>query len=169
MKNKISQSSFFSLLLTAIIFFSFTTIADRPNFSGEWLLNETKSELGEMGGRAARSFKVEQKENAITITRTTPGFGGGDPVTTTMTLTYDGKVTESEGFGGSIRKSTSKWSDDGQTLTVSSNMTFERDGQSMEIKGTETWTMTKDGLLSVVTFSSSPRGEFTTKAVYDKK
>jgi len=165
---KISRRKLLGLLLPSLILFSFIAVAQKPNFSGDWKLNEAKSELGEMGGRVALSFKVDQKENAITITRTTPGFGGGDPMTTTMTLTYDGKVTETEGFGGAIRKSTAKWSDDGQTLTVNSIMNLERDGQTMEIKGNETWTLTKDGLLSVVTLSSSPRGEFTAKAVYNK-
>lgn len=168
MKMKISRRKLFSLLLPTVMLFSFTSNAQKPNFAGDWKLNESKSELGEMGGRAALTFKVDQKENEITITRTTPGFGGGDPMTTSMTLSYDGKVTESEGFGGSKRKSTAKWSDDGKSLVVNSIMNFERDGQSMEIKGTETWSLTSEGLLSVVNFSSSPRGEFTTKAVYNK-
>ena len=158
----------FSFLMPAILLVSFTTVVDRVNFSGDWKLDESKSELGEFGGRVARSLKTEQKENEITITRTTPGFNGGDPVTTTVTLTYDGKVTESEGFGGSKRKSTAKWSEDGQTLTVNNTIVFERDGQTNEFKSTETWTMTKDGSLSVVTHSNSPRGESTTKAIYKK-
>jgi hypothetical protein len=168
MKKFFPSVTFFSLLLSAVFLFSFNTIAVRTNFSGDWRLDESKSELGEFGGRVARSVKADQKENDITVTRTTPGFNGGDPVTTTLTLTYDGKVTESEGFGGSKRKSTAKWSDDGLTLTISNIMTFERDGQTSEFKSTETWTLTKEGLLSIVTQSSSPRGEFTTKAVYSK-
>ena len=157
--------TFYSLLIPVVFLLSFTKITDRPNFSGDWKLDESKSELGDFGGRVARSLKVEQKDNAITITRTTPGFNGGDPVTSSVTLSYDGKVTDSEGFGGSKRKSTAKWSDDGSTLTVDNTITFERDGQTNEFKSTETWT-TKDGLLSVVTHSNSPRGESTTKAIY---
>ena len=142
--------------------------AQRASFSGEWKLDASKSELGEFGGRAAISIKAEQKEDAITVTKTTPGFNGGEPITTTVTLTYDGKVVESEGFGGAKRKSTAKWSEDGKTLTVSSNMVLERDGQSFEIKSTENWTLAKDGWLSIVTNSTSPRGEMTIKAVYTK-
>jgi hypothetical protein len=163
--KKLFGKTFYSLLIPAVLLLSFTKIADRPNFSGDWKLDESKSELGDFGGRVARSLKVEQKDNAITITRTTPGFNGGDPVTTSVTLSYDGKVTESEGFGGSKRKSTAKWSDDGSTLTVNNTTSFERDGQTSEFKSTETWTV-KDGLLSVVTHSNSPRGESTTKAIY---
>ena len=153
--------------MPAAFLFSFV-IVDRANFSGEWKLDESKSELGDFGGRVARTLKADQTENSITISRTTPGFNGGDPITTTITLSYDGKVTETEGFGGSKRKSSAKWSDDGNTLTISNTIIFERDGQTNEFKSTEVWTTTKDGNLSVVTNSSSPRGETTTKAVYTK-
>lgn len=167
--KKLSLSNFcYALLIPCFLLFSFTTVNYRSNFSGEWKLDESKSELGNAAGRVARSLKAEQKDNDITISRTTPGFNGGDPVTTTYTVTYDGKVTESEGFGGSKRKSTAKWSDDGLTLTINSAMTFERDGQTMEFKSVETWSLTSDGLLSVVTQNSSSRGESTTKAVYTK-
>ncbi|MEO6230281.1 MAG: hypothetical protein ABJB11_20665 [Ferruginibacter sp.] len=80
----------------------------------------------------ARSLKSQQKEDAITVTRVTQGFNGGDPVTSTVTLTYDGKVVESEGFGGSKRKSTARWSDDGKTMVINNIINFERDGQSFE-------------------------------------
>jgi hypothetical protein len=168
MKKILLSNICYALLIPCFLLFSFTTVNNRANFSGDWKLDESKSELGNAAGRTARSLKAEQKDNDITISRTTPGFNGGDPVTTTYTVTYDGKVTESEGFGGSKRKSTAKWSDDGLTLTINSVMTFERDGQAMEFKSNETWTLTKEGLLSVVTQSSSPRGESTTKAVYNK-
>ena len=168
MKKLFFGKTIFTLLIPAVVLFSFTTVVDRVNFSGDWKLDESKSELGDFGGRVARSIKADQKDNVITIERTTPGFNGGDPVTTTVTLTYDGKVTESEGFGGSKRKSTASWSADGSTLTVNNTTTFERDGQTNEFKSTETWTVTKDGFLSVVTYSNSPRGESTTKAVYTK-
>jgi hypothetical protein len=168
MKKFFLSNFCYVLLIPCLLLFSFTTVNYRANFSGDWKLDESKSELGNAAGRVARSLKAEQKDNDITISRTTPGFNGGDPVTTTNTVTFDGKVTESEGFGGSKRKSTGKWSDDGLTLTINSVMTFERDGQTMEFKSVETWSLTSDGLLSVVTQTTSSRGESTTKAVYSK-
>ncbi len=108
-------------------------MAERANFSGDWKLNESKSELNDFAGFVARSLKVEQKDNAITITRTTPGFNGGDPVTTTLTLSYDGKITESEGFGGSKRKTTAKWSDDNSALIVSNTIKFEEMEKPMNL------------------------------------
>ncbi|MDF2191261.1 hypothetical protein [Paraflavitalea sp. CAU 1676] len=163
--KKLIGKAIYSLLIPAAVLLSFTTIRDRANFSGDWKLNESKSELGEFGGFVARTLKVEQKDNAITITRTIPGFNGGDPVTSTLTVSYDGKITETEGFGGSKRKTTAKWSGDGSALTVDNTIKFDMDGQTNEFKSTETWTI-KDGTLSIVTYTNSPRGETTTKAFY---
>lgn len=169
MKAIISRSFLATAVTAAVVTFSsFTATAQKANFAGDWKLDESKSELGEFGGRAARALKAVQNDGDITISRTTPGFGGGDPMTTTVTLTFDGKEVESEGFGGSKRKSTAKWSEDGKSLTINTTMIFDRDGQTMEFKSTEVWTLTADGLLSVATTSSSPRGDSSTKAVYTK-
>jgi len=157
----------FSLLAPAAVLASFTYLPDHSNFSGDWKLNEGKSDLGQNGARfTATAIKVEQKGDAITVSRTRPGFNGGDPTTTTLTYTFDGKETESTGFGNSKMKSTAKWTDD-QTMVINTTTTFERDGQTSEFKSTETWTL-KDGSLSVNSVLSSPRGESTVKAVYDK-
>ena len=155
------------LLLAPALLSSFIPFTEMANFAGEWKLNEGKSELGEFGGRfAARSIKVEQKEDAITISKTAPGFNGEEN-TTTETLKFDGKESETTVFGNSKKKSTLKWSDDSQSFIISYSIMFERNGQTTELKGTETWSL-KDGALSLVTVSSSPRGENTTKAVYTK-
>jgi len=168
MKPIFFRKLLYTLLIPAAMLFSFTTIVNKANFSGDWKLDESKSDLGNYSGFAARTLKVEQKDSTITISRTTAGFNGGEPVTRTSTLSYDGKVTETEGFAGSKIKSTCKWSDDSETLTINSNFAFERNGQSNEFRITETWTITKDGLLSLVTNSSSPNGDVTTKAIYSK-
>jgi hypothetical protein len=155
------------LAFAMVVFCSFSSNAQRASFAGDWKLDEAKSELGEFGGFAAISIKAEQKDNDITITRVTPGFNGGDPMTSTLTLPYDGKVVESEGFAGSKRQSSAKWSEDGKTLTINTTMKFERDGESFEFKSTENWTIS-GGLLSIATNSTSPRGDSSTKAVYGK-
>ncbi|MEI9909093.1 MAG: hypothetical protein WDO71_05150 [Bacteroidota bacterium] len=168
MNISIFKKSMVSILIAAFLF-SFTTIADKANFSGNWSLNEGKSELGDFGRFVPRKIKAEQKEEGITISKTATSFNG-DEVTTTETLTFDGKTSESVVFGGSKKKSVAKWSDDGKTLTISYNIAFERDGQTFEISGTETWSIASDGKsLSVQNSSTSPQGERTTKALYDKE
>lgn len=155
------------LLIIPALMLSFTCLPDKANFTGEWKLNEEKSEFGDFGSRfAAKTIKVEQKAESITISKTAASFNGGDN-TTTETLTFDGKESETTVFGNAKKKSVAKWSDDGQTMTVTYSIAMERNGQAMEFKGTETWSL-KDGMLSLVTVSSSPRGENTTKAMYAK-
>ena len=168
MKKQFLNIPLLSTLFIALVSFSSFTIGfDKANFSGDWKLNESKSDLGEFGGRiAATAIKVEQQSDAITITRTTPGFDGGDPMTNTIKVSFDGKVTESTVFGNSVRKTTAKWSDD-QTLVVDNVMNLEFNGETMVIKSVETWTL-KDGTLTIVIASSSPRGETTIKTVYTK-
>jgi hypothetical protein len=165
---KTLSAKLLTFLIAPIIILSFTAMPDRASLAGEWKLNEGKSELGEFGGRfAARTIKVEQTANAITISKTAPSFGGED-ATTTETLSFDGKEAESTVFGNSKKKSVAKWSDDGQALTISYTIAFERDGQTGEITGKEAWSLAKDGSLSLITVSTSPFGDMTTKAVYDK-
>ena len=167
--------SFAKKLLAALIvsaaLVSFSTKADRANFSGGWALNEGKSDFGERGARfATKAIKVEQKGDAITITKTSPSFQGGDDVTTTETLGFDGKEVQSEGFGGSVRKSALKWATDEQSFSISSTTTGERNGQSFTFTGTDSWTLGDGGKsLLVTSVRTTQQGEVTTKAAYDKQ
>jgi hypothetical protein len=157
------------LLLTPAFLFAFTTKVNKTNFSGDWKLNESKSDLGQFGRFAVKSIKADQKDESISISRTQASFNGDD-MTTTETLSFDGKETETTIFENSKRKSTAKWSDDGKNLTVNYALLLDFNGQTTEIKGTETWTLSDDGKnLTVNINSSSPQGEFSWKAVYDKQ
>jgi hypothetical protein len=157
------------LLIAPALLFAFCIAPERVDLSGTWNLNESKSELGTFARFATRKIKVEQKGDALTISKTSPSRSGDD-VTTTETLTYDGKESESTVFGSSKKKSTAKWSDDGKSFIVTYTIALERNGETNNITGTETWTLHSDGKsLSLQTVSASPQGERTTKAVYDKE
>ena len=170
--NTISVKRLLPLLVATVFLLSFTYKPAPINFSGSWKLNEGKSELGDFGARtAAKRIKIEQKDNAITIDRVVTNRDG-EETTRTETLTFDGKATESAGgFGNSKRKSTAKWSADGSTLIISYTITFDRDGQTNEFTGTESWTESSDGkTITLKTQSSRPGGgDTSTTAVYDKQ
>jgi hypothetical protein len=173
MKRYISQR-FLALLVAPALLLSFAVMPEKSKFEGSWKLNESKSELGDFGGRfAPRKIKVEQKDNAITIAKTTPGFNGGEDVVRTETLTYDGKTIESTstgGFGNSKRKASIKWSADEKSFVITQNTVFDGQNGTVEISGTETWTLAADGkTLTAETHNTSPQGEYTMKAVYDKE
>jgi len=155
-------------LIAPAIFLSFTSLPDKANFSGEWKLNEGKSDLGQFAAFAPRKIKVEQKADSITITKTAPSFNGDD-VTITETLPFDGKEMESTIFGNSKRKASAKWSDDGQTFTITYNLMLDFNGQTTEIKGTEVWVLADGGKTLVSqNNSSSSFGDIQAKGVYEK-
>lgn len=156
-------AGFICLSSTAAVLFA------HADLSGEWKLNEQKSELGQFGGRmAARKLKVSSQVDTISIDRTsvTPN---GEERTVSEKLTFDGKETETTVFGNNKRKSTAKWAADGQSLNINSVMVFDRNGEQMEIKVAETWKLIENGqVLSVESTSTSPRGTNTVKLVYEK-
>jgi hypothetical protein len=165
---KILLKKSLAFLITPAIFLAFTSLPDKANFSGEWKLNETKSDLGQFGPYAPRTIKVQQKADSIMISKTAPGFNGED-VTLTETLPFDGKEVESTVFGTSKRKASAKWSDDGQSLTITYNLALDFNGQTTEIKGTETWTLADGGKTLVSqNNSSSSFGDIQAKGVYEK-
>lgn len=162
-----------SLLLAAAVvtvFSSATIMNAPPNLSGEWKLNEGKSDLGQFGRGAAKKIKVESHDaQGISFERTTTNQNGEDVVRKEK-LTFDGKEVESTatgGFGTSKTKATAKISDD--AMDVSSTVIFERDGQPMEMKRKETWKLSEGGqVLTIEVSTSSSFGDNTMKLVYDK-
>jgi hypothetical protein len=168
MKKSFTKSLFVFLLAPAILL-AFTSKPERANFSGQWSLNESKSELGDFAQFATRSMKVEQKDDNITISRTAASFDGGEN-TSVETLTFDGKEAESVLFGTSKRKASAKWSDDGKTLTTNFKLSLDFNGEVTEVTGTEVMTLGSDGktLVSQIN-SSSSFGDLAIKGVYEKK
>ncbi len=165
--NTISKK-LLGLLIAPVLFLSFTTLPDRANFSGEWKLDEAKSDLGQFANYAPRTIKVEQTDDSITISKTAPGFNGDD-VTTAETLSYDGKETKSTIFGTSTRTASAKWSDDEQTLTITYDLMLDFNGQTTEVKGTEVWALADDGKTLVSqNNSSSSFGDIEAKGIYEK-
>jgi hypothetical protein len=163
MKKLVLASSLFVLLT------SMAVIADKPNFTGEWKLNEQKSDLGEFGARfAPKKLKINAQAEGMTVDRSSVNQNG-EEVTYNEKLTFDGKETESTVFNSSKKKSAAKWSDDSQVLTVNSTILFDRNGETTEIKMTEVYKLTDNGqALSVESTSNSSFGTNAMKLVYDK-
>lgn len=152
----------------------------KANFSGKWVLNTGKSDMGQppqgqpstgggqrMGGFGGGDFTATQESNLLTVERTRTGQDG-QQMTITSKYTLDGKESINTTQRGES-KSTATWSADGKVLTIVTTRTFERDGQTMEMKSNEVWTLTSPTTLSVVNTMNTPNGERKTSLVYDKK
>jgi uncharacterized membrane protein len=168
--NRHNPAKLLLLLLLPAFIVSFSTKSYKANYTGTWKLSEQKSDLGEFGGRIApKKIKAEQKDDAIAIARTGTGFDGSD-YTTNETLTFDGKTAETTVFESSKKKSTIKWSEDGNSFVITYVLVLNFNGETSEINGTEAWSLSEDGkTLTAQTKSTSPQGEFAMKAVYEKE
>ncbi|HTF28000.1 MAG TPA: hypothetical protein VK625_04100, partial [Flavitalea sp.] len=146
--------------------------ANRANFSGNWKLNESKSEPGQFGVgdkvcldwlAASNTMKVASQAGFLTVELVSPSHDGA-VVTRHEKLVFDGKETE-DNFLGHTKKSTVKWSDEGQTMNVNSVIYYS----GTEIKVSEVWKLINDGKsISLQANSNSIFGENVMKLVYDR-
>lgn len=167
LRKKLTSKTSLLLAAAAVVVLSSATVLAPPNFSGEWKLNESKSEMGQFG-RAAKKIKVKSFDaQGISFERTTTNQAG-EEVIREEKLTFDGKEVESTGgFGNAKTKSKAAITDD--AMTVNAVSVFERDGQTTEIKRKETWKLSDGGnVLTIEGSSSFGDNTTTTKLVYDK-
>ena len=158
-------------LLLGIWLVSQAAAQAKTDFSGTWVLNESKSELGDFGGRfATTKIQVSQTSDSIKIVRTAPAINGGSPVSYTETLPFDGKEVQTEVLPGiSKKKSSIKWSTDGTSFVITSTTDLKARGQNIEMSSTEIWSLSADGnILTSVAKTTASRGESQTKAIYEK-
>jgi len=160
------------LLLVAFLMTSFVTDAapKKVKFSGEWTLNEEKSYVAEYGEiMAATKIVIIQKGKKLTIEK----FGTsqeGEEYNYSEMYTLDGKECENIMLETTKKKSTVNWSDDKQSLTITSTIWFEFDGNELEVATIEIFKFTEDGdFLSVNQNAYTDFGDLENILVYDKK
>lgn len=157
-----------SILLTAFALLSTLTFG-QVNFSGSWILNESKSKFSDSRFRmASNKLTITQDASAFSIERTFVTRDGEERKTTEK-YTLDGRESLNPMFN-SQKKSVAIWSSDKKVLTVSSSMTFEFNGETSELKSVENYSLSEDGKsMTIDTQSTSSRGERKYTAVYDKQ
>ena len=178
-KNVIMQILSFTVLFAFLCMpLALNAQGSKASFAGKWAFNATKSDMGQppqgqgqgqgggmrMGGG---DFTATQEANLLTVESARTGQDG-QAVTTTSKYTLDGKVSVNTTARGES-KSTATWSADGKSLTIVTTRTFERDGQTTEMKTTEVWSLTNPTTLSRASTMNTPNGERKTTMVYDKK
>jgi len=157
------------LIIVLSLLLSAATYAQSANFSGSWAYNESKSKLGEGGFRMiSQKLTITQNENSFSLEKSFTGQDGTERKST-ETYTLDGKESVNPVFNTS-KKSIATWSADKKSLTVASEMTLEMNGDKMEIKTTEIYSLNDaEKSLSLNTHSTSSMGDRTATLVYDKK
>lgn len=168
--RKLNTSKFRIYLVMAAFFMTTSGLFAQTNFAGTWAFNDSKSNFGDSQFRfAATSMVVTQDANTLSVESTMPGRDG-EEMKTSAKYTLDGKVSENPMFN-TTRKSTVTWSADKSSLIISSTMTFDMNGETREMKSTETWKLSDGGKLLSIESVRPGRdgGEMKTTAAYDKK
>src|SRR5664280_93688 len=126
---------------------------------------------GQGGGGGMRmgggNFVATQEANLLTVVRTRTGQDG-QPTTTTMKYTLDGKESINTSPRGDS-KSIAKWSADGKSLTIETTRTMDMNGESRTMKSTEVWALTDAKTLTLNSTRQGPNGDVKSNMVYDKK
>jgi len=129
------------------------------DFSGVWVLNEEKSDLGKMGaGMAPARLEVVQQGSALSV-KTTRVVEYADDQVTEEKMVLDGSESKSE-FMNSPRVATARLVEGGSKVVVESVVTFTWGAPGSKMTSRDTWTLVDGGReLSIQRHVSSPRGE----------
>jgi len=153
------RTFFVSLPLIAGMVFLGSASA-KPNFSGTWKLDLSKSDrVGRMGPRGPADvvMVVEQKGDIISIKNTTK-FADGRERTREMKYKTDGSESVNENWRGNKVKARAKWK--GNKLVITSTMQF----RNRRIDSETTWSLSKDGkTLTITNTLMGPRGRARTR------
>jgi hypothetical protein len=134
----------------------------KPNFTGDWKLNSSKSTFGEMPAPDSMAYKVTHAEPKLTTALKQSSQMGDFEINATYTT--DGKECTNEGFMGSTTKSVVKW--DGDALVIETKGQFGDNEFTM----TQKWTLSDDGkTLTIAQTVKSAMGEGEQKLIFDKQ
>jgi mannan endo-1,4-beta-mannosidase len=151
----------------------FASLADakRPvDLSGDWVFNESKSQVGNGGtGSLPGKLSIIQKDDRIIIKRTMISEYEDNTVTTDS-LSLDGKEKEFRSpFRNTPGTIAAHLSEKGDTLFIDSKVSFKNGGQTREFVTNEAWSLQDRGkILSINQSSNGFRGKRTVVAIYEK-
>jgi len=150
------------VFISTLVFLSATALGQKVNFSGEWTLNEGKSELGYEFSLAPKAMTVEHTKKTLDLTNVSEWDGQEYESKTHYTL--DGELCENPGLEGSVTKSTASFDKKTKTLKI----VTDGEVQGMSYTLTQVMSM-KDGNLVVESQAAADMGEMFETFVFDKK
>lgn len=150
------------VFIIALAFLSLSAIGQKPNFSGEWKLNEDKSELSYEFSLAPKAMTLEHTKKTLDVTSTSEF--DGQPYESKAHYTLDGEICENPGFMDSITKSTANFDKKAKTLKIETDGSVE----GMDYTHEQTLSM-KEGQLVVESVAASDMGELVETFVFDKQ
>jgi hypothetical protein len=158
--RRLGRSARFLLLGLAALLAGSTAQA-KPNFSGEWKLNVSKSEFGPMPPPASRTDKITHADPNLKVSTTQASQAGEG--TFDFKYTTDGAETTNE-IRGTPAKCTAKW--EGDDLVITTKASFNGNDITLADK----WSLSEDGkTLTINRHIKSPQGELDQKLAMEKQ
>jgi hypothetical protein len=162
------------ILFAAMILLCLTAakIMTKPDFTGKWVINLTKSDFGSSPQYVApRQLEITQTAKYLEMKQTVADNFGQDS-TMRVKLWLDGKSsTEMVTADHRTRFYRVSWSDDWQVLKEDYSSSFINDLHREEYHTTEEWKLTPDAkqLLLDKKVQQDNGGGYEVKVTYDKK
>ncbi len=150
-------------IVLSLVLFSSVAIGQKVNYSGDWKLNESKSELGYDFSMAPASISVDHSKKVLDLKST--NVWEGQEMVSESHFTLDGKETTNIGFGDSETVSTAVADKKTKALTIITNGDSEGVG---EWTSTQVMSM-KDGNLVIAFEAASDMGGLVETYVFDKQ
>jgi hypothetical protein len=150
-------------IVLALVLFSSVAIGQKVNYSGDWKLNESKSELGYDFSLAPASVSVDHTKKTLDLKTT--NIWEGQEIVNESHFTLDGKEVSNIGLGESETVSTAVADKKTKAITIVTNGDSEGVGE---------WTSTqvmslRDGKLVIAFEAASDMGELVETYVFDKQ
>ncbi len=140
------------------------TYGQKVNLSGNWKLNETKSELGDQFSLAPDVIILKHSKKTLEVEK--HGSMQGEDYVVNDLFTLDGEKCKNPGFTEeSVKTSTATWDKKTKLLKVVSLIPMQ-DGSEVEI--TEEMTI-KEGSLVIESTAASAYGDLFETFVFDKE
>jgi hypothetical protein len=134
----------------------------KPNFSGTWKLNVTKSDFGPVPAPDTRTDVIDHSDPALKVSTSVTGGPQGN-MEATSNYTTDGKEATNH-MGPREVKATVVW--DGPKLVVNAKTTY----QEAELGIKSIWILSDDGkTLTQNVHFTTPMGEADQTLIYDKQ
>ena len=139
------------------------------DFSGDWLFNEDKSELGGAGtGAIPYRMKTDQDGDILFVSKYNNVEWDGEQINNEE-IDLTGGEMRSQAFN-TPRISKASWDEGTGSLTINSTVTFSRGGNIIEMKSSEEWQLAGDeNTLTIHQESAGFRGNrVSTTLTYEK-
>ena len=148
-------------MILAVLALAALPVLAKPNFSGDWKLDLSKSSFGQMPAPNSMTNTITHEDPKLTSHTRQSGEQGDFEFESTYTT--DGKECSNDMLGNPV-KSILKW--DGDTLLIDAKGKFGDNDFTMQDK----WTLSSDGkTLTIVRVFKSSMGEGEQKLVFEKQ